>query len=199
MNTLVLAFLALGLAALTLVGLGFAVAALLTLGSRVFTVDDPHVDAVLEALPGANCGACGYAGCQSYAQAVVREPTIPTDLCVPGGPGVSHALATLTGKAMGTANGIGAPLVLPLLSEPSADAEAPAQVCPAGAIAEENGRAFVFAKKCTHCHGCEHPYPYHSPSDDEAGRSVSRVPAPRTAPPPGATAHHHSRSPRASV
>ncbi|MDU4374262.1 MAG: ferredoxin, partial [Bilophila wadsworthia] len=48
---------------LVLLGLGLVTATVLAVASRVFHVEeDPRVQAVLEALPGANCGGCGYAG-----------------------------------------------------------------------------------------------------------------------------------------
>ena len=47
---------------LVLLGLGLVTATVLAVASRVFHVEeDPRVQAVLEALPGANCGGCGYA------------------------------------------------------------------------------------------------------------------------------------------
>ena len=50
---------------LVLLGLGLVTATVLAVASRVFHVEeDPRVQAVLEALPGANCGGCGYAGCE---------------------------------------------------------------------------------------------------------------------------------------
>jgi len=52
-----------------------AVGAGLVLGwaNRTFHVEvDPRVEAILAALPGANCGGCGQVGCAEYAEAVVR-------------------------------------------------------------------------------------------------------------------------------
>jgi RnfABCDGE-type electron transport complex B subunit len=34
--------------------------------------EDPKIEEVSEALPQANCGACGYAGCRAFAEAVVK-------------------------------------------------------------------------------------------------------------------------------
>lgn len=34
---------------------------------------DPRIEQLEELLPGANCGGCGYAGCSSFAEAVVRD------------------------------------------------------------------------------------------------------------------------------
>ncbi|NTV03903.1 4Fe-4S dicluster domain-containing protein [bacterium] len=53
-------------------GLGLALAA------RAFAVEsDPRQDQITEALPGANCGGCGYAGCGDFAGAVVRGDAKP--------------------------------------------------------------------------------------------------------------------------
>ena len=58
---------------------------LLSVFSKVFAVEqDERIPAVREALPGANCGACGYAGCDAYAEAVVLQGAKPT-ACIPGG------------------------------------------------------------------------------------------------------------------
>lgn len=46
---------------------------LLAVAARVFAVKkDERVDQILEALPGANCGGCGFAGCAAYADALVK-------------------------------------------------------------------------------------------------------------------------------
>ncbi len=90
---------------LTLLGLGFVAAAVLAVASRVFYVEeDPRVEAVLDVLPGANCGGCGYAGCEGYAIAVVNETNVPASLCVAGSAETSVAVGELTGKAVGAAD-----------------------------------------------------------------------------------------------
>ena len=64
-----------------------------------FTVKmDPRVEQVREVLPGANCGACGFAGCMGYAEAVVGNPDVATHLCAPGKSDVADQVATITGK-----------------------------------------------------------------------------------------------------
>ncbi|MBN2042078.1 MAG: RnfABCDGE type electron transport complex subunit B [Spirochaetes bacterium] len=45
---------------------------------------DPRIEAVLDALPGANCGACGMPGCSAYASKIV-EGQKPINLCPVGG------------------------------------------------------------------------------------------------------------------
>lgn len=87
---------------LVLFGLGFVAAAILAVASKVLYVEeDPRVEAVTEVLPGANCGGCGFAGCESYAAAVVSDPSIPPNMCCAGGASTATKVAELTGKAMG--------------------------------------------------------------------------------------------------
>ena len=74
-------------------GIGLAVAA------QKFAVKvDPKVEQVRNALPGANCGACGFAGCQSYAEAVVASTGVAPNLCAPGKAAVAEHVALITGK-----------------------------------------------------------------------------------------------------
>ena len=69
----------------TLGGLGLAVGIMLIAASKVFKVEtNPLVEEVVEILPGANCGACGYAGCADFAERVVDE-SAPIDGCPVGG------------------------------------------------------------------------------------------------------------------
>jgi Na+-translocating ferredoxin:NAD+ oxidoreductase subunit B len=85
-----------------LTSLGLIAAALLAASSKLLYVEeDPRVDALTEALPGANCGGCGYAGCEGYAVAVLYTPDVPPNKCCAGGPEVSEKVAQLSGKAMG--------------------------------------------------------------------------------------------------
>ena len=59
---------------------------------------DPRVEAVRDALPGANCGACGFAGCMGYAEAVVGNPDVAVSMCAPGKSPVAEKIAEITGK-----------------------------------------------------------------------------------------------------
>jgi len=74
-------------------GLGLAFAA-----KRFAVQMDPRIEQVKEELAGAHCGACGYAGCQQYAEAVVQNPDVPPTLCTPGGERVAMLVAQITGK-----------------------------------------------------------------------------------------------------
>lgn len=65
---------------------------------------DPKIEAVRACLPGANCGACGFAGCESYAEAVVNDPDVSVSKCAPGKQEVAEKVAEITGKAAGAAS-----------------------------------------------------------------------------------------------
>ena len=78
-------------------GAGLACAAALAAAARVLAVkDDPRVGEVLDVLPGANCGGCGFAGCEGYARAVVAGDA-PANLCAPGGEETACAVAEILG------------------------------------------------------------------------------------------------------
>ena len=57
---------------------------------------DTKVEAILEALPGANCGACGFLGCAEYAEAVAKGEA-EVNLCIPGGVRCAQNLAGIMG------------------------------------------------------------------------------------------------------
>ena len=93
---------------LVLLGLGLVTATVLAVASRVFHVEeDPRVQAVLEALPGANCGGCGYAGCEGYATAVATDPAVPANRCCAGGAETSITVGELTGKTVAASDSAG--------------------------------------------------------------------------------------------
>jgi electron transport complex protein RnfB len=69
--------------AVLLGGIGFAFGLFLSYVSEKFKVEeDPTVKLILEALPGINCGACGYPGCEAYAKAIAKGDK--PDKCLPG-------------------------------------------------------------------------------------------------------------------
>ena len=88
-------FLALGV--LGALGVLFGIA-LAMVAARFIVKVDPKVEQVRETLPGANCGACGFAGCMGYAEAVVGNPDVATHLCAPGKSPVAEKIAQITGK-----------------------------------------------------------------------------------------------------
>jgi Na+-translocating ferredoxin:NAD+ oxidoreductase RNF subunit RnfB len=86
-----------GLAVLAGLGIVFGVA-LAIVASRFVVKMDPKVEQVRETLPGANCGACGFAGCMGYAEAVVGNPDVAVSMCAPGKSAVAEKIAVITGK-----------------------------------------------------------------------------------------------------
>ncbi len=82
---------------LALGGLGLLFGAGLAYASKKFAVYvDPKVEQITQALPGANCGACGKPGCAAYAEAVVKGET-PPHMCSPGGAEVTAIIADILG------------------------------------------------------------------------------------------------------
>lgn len=97
MNFILIAVLVLGAIAL--------IAALVLFGvSKKFAVEeDPRLAQVLECLPGANCGGCGFAGCSGMAGALVKGAdggSIEGLTCPVGGADVMGKVADLLGMAV---------------------------------------------------------------------------------------------------
>ena len=71
----------------------------LAMAAQRFAVEvDPRVEKVRGVLAGAHCGACGYPGCDQYAEVVVKDPDVAPNLCTPGGPRCTEAVAAITDK-----------------------------------------------------------------------------------------------------
>lgn len=86
------------IAALTVAAIGAVCAIMLVVASRLFAVEEDETYArIREYLPGANCGACGYAGCDGYAKALAEKKTSKINLCVPGGDAAAKNIAELLG------------------------------------------------------------------------------------------------------
>lgn len=84
--------------AVLLGGIGFVFGLFLSFVSEKFKVEeDATVRLILEALPGINCGACGYPGCEAYAKAVAKGDK--PDKCLPGKKsGVEEAIKEILSK-----------------------------------------------------------------------------------------------------
>lgn len=77
--------------------IGAAAGGLLVLCSKFLYVHtDETVSQLTEVLPGANCGACGFSGCEGYANAIAKGEA-PTNLCNPGGSQAAKKLAEIMG------------------------------------------------------------------------------------------------------
>ena len=77
--------------------LGILVGAFLGLAGIVFSVKtNPKEEEVLKALPGNNCGGCGYPGCAGLAKAIVANEA-PVNQCPVGGDEVASEIAMIMG------------------------------------------------------------------------------------------------------
>ena len=84
-------------AALAIGSLGLVAGLGLGVASKLFYVYiDPKILEVEEALPGANCGGCGSAGCSAAAVAMVNR-TLAPNACVAGGEDVAINVAAILG------------------------------------------------------------------------------------------------------
>jgi electron transport complex protein RnfB len=80
-------------------GLGLVCGLALALAERRFGLpEDPRVGRLSEALPGVNCGGCGYPGCAEYARAMARGAAA-SNRCGPGGADAARRLAEILGVA----------------------------------------------------------------------------------------------------
>ncbi len=78
-------------------GLGLAAGILLTVFSKLFGIgQNQALMDVKDALPSINCGACGFSGCDGYAEAVCKGEKL--NLCIPGGDETARKLSTITGR-----------------------------------------------------------------------------------------------------
>lgn len=70
---------------LVMLGISLLLGVLIAVFAKYFEVEvDPRIKKIAELLPAYNCGACGYPGCDQYAEAVIEEGASES-LCKPGG------------------------------------------------------------------------------------------------------------------
>lgn len=68
------------------VSLGLIAGIVLSIAGKFFTVEsNPLTEKIRAELPGINCGACGYVGCDPYAEALTSGEDVKANLCIPGG------------------------------------------------------------------------------------------------------------------
>ncbi|MCR5508654.1 MAG: RnfABCDGE type electron transport complex subunit B [Lachnospiraceae bacterium] len=76
---------------------GLLIGIFLSIFGNIFRVEtDPVADEIEEALPGNNCGGCGYAGCSSLALAIASGEA-PVTGCPVGGEAVANVIASIMG------------------------------------------------------------------------------------------------------
>jgi len=74
---------------------------LIILTNKVFAVKrDPLIDKLIEILPNANCGACGFPGCEQFAAELVKTKN-PALRCPVGKEKVANAIKELLEKQNG--------------------------------------------------------------------------------------------------
>lgn len=165
-------------------GLGAGLGLLLGGAAHMFAVEeDPRLSKLIEVLPGANCGACGFAGCAEYARAVLDGATV-VGVCPVGGERTAAAMGQIMGVAPAPNRVRQVALVRctgggrdrkKYLYQGAADCAAAARVpgggdlscdygclglgscaaaCPFGAVSVENGAARVDGEACRGCLKC---------------------------------------------
>jgi electron transport complex protein RnfB len=170
-------------AGVTMLGLALAFAIVLLIASRRLKVEvDPRVEQVAGLLPQAGCGACGFAGCGQYAQAVLNDVQL-IGKCSPGGVEVAGKIAGVLNVQIDSSGPPVRPIVLcrahtadrtyyagyrGIPSCLAANALAGAQACKFGclsfgdcvrackfgALRIVDGLATVNYRKCTGCGAC---------------------------------------------
>lgn len=181
MNQIIYAVLIVGIT-----GLVFGI--ILALASVIFAVKkDERIDQISEILPGANCGACGYAGCSGYADAIVNNGA-GVNLCSVGKAPVANKIAEIMGTNAGDViemtakvlcNGTCENAQEKYIYKGAADCRVAmrlgggakactygclglgtcASVCDFGAISIVDGIAKVDDEKCTGCGKCKNVCP----------------------------------------
>jgi len=82
-----------------MVAIGLIFGLVLAIANKKLSVEsNPLIAEVEEILPKGQCGACGFAGCAAYAEAVVLNPDVAPNLCVPGKQEVAEKVSAITGK-----------------------------------------------------------------------------------------------------
>ena len=171
-------------ALINITAIGFICAALLAvLGKVMYVKVDERVSRLRECMPGANCGACGFSGCDAYATALV-EGGAKANKCPPGGANLVAQISEIMGLDAG--EGI-VELIAVVHCCGDTDARREkmdykgvlscsaanqlfggqaacsfgclgygdcAKVCPSDAICIEKGLAHIDTRKCTGCGLC---------------------------------------------
>ncbi|PWM45918.1 MAG: ferredoxin [Clostridiales bacterium] len=160
----------------------------LAFAGKVFEVKkDERIEKIIDALPGANCGGCGYVGCEEYANAVVNN-SAEINLCSVGGDETVDTLSIIMGVYAEKKQRMHAQILcsgnydctkvkydyaglndcVSVLKLGNGPKECPygciglgtcAHVCPFDAIKIENGVAQVEYEKCRACGICVNSCP----------------------------------------
>ena len=89
------------IAVATLAGCGLIISIFLSIFARKFAVSvNRKEEEILSALPGNNCGGCGYPGCSGLAAAIASN-NAPVGACPVGGKPVADKIASIMGENKG--------------------------------------------------------------------------------------------------
>lgn len=84
-------------------GMAIIFGSILGYASKVFAVEkDPKVPLILDVLPGANCGGCGFPGCEAFAVGVAAG-NAKVDSCPVGGASTAEKIGEIMGVDAGGA------------------------------------------------------------------------------------------------
>jgi electron transport complex protein RnfB len=134
----------------TLLGWGLGYAA------KFFKVEgNPVVDSISVLLPGANCGQCGYPGCNPAAQAIASGAAPPT-CCPPGGKSLAREIAELLNISLDLSQLAEKPPMLAQIDESLCTGCARCtKKCPTDAIVGAPKQLHaVIQDACTGCEAC---------------------------------------------
>ncbi|MFA5293753.1 MAG: RnfABCDGE type electron transport complex subunit B [Phycisphaerae bacterium] len=175
-------------AGLTMLVLGLGFSIVLLIADKKFKVElDPKIEQVYLALPRIDCGTCGFAGCSSYAKAVVANPVL-IGKCAPGGSNCSEKIAEILSLSVSGSSATVRPIVhcrahkddktfsgqydgIPTCTAANALSNVQAckfgclgfgdcmASCKFGAITIVNGLATIDYEKCTGCTACSKACP----------------------------------------
>jgi Na+-translocating ferredoxin:NAD+ oxidoreductase RNF subunit RnfB len=81
---------------LSLIGV-FSAIILYFVAEKFKVYEDPRIGLVETALPGANCGGCGYAGCRAFAETCVNKAALTDLFCPVGGNETMGQVADILG------------------------------------------------------------------------------------------------------
>lgn len=167
-------------------GAGFAIV-LLIASIKLKVVVDPKVEQIHEALPGIDCGACGFAGCGAYAKAIRADAQL-LGKCAPGGSETAEKIAGILNLQISGSGELVRPIVHcrshseektcyaqydGIATCTAANAQANVQACSFGclgfgdcreackfdALHVVDGLATVNYEKCTGCGACSRACP----------------------------------------
>ena len=81
--------------------LAFILAVILYLVAQKFKVEEnPLVSNIIDVLPGANCGGCGFPGCAGFAENCVAKNSLEGAFCPAGGNETMSKIATILGLSI---------------------------------------------------------------------------------------------------